>query len=1154
MSHDNFVIDKLSHRLSQLIPEFVQEESPAFEQFLKAYFEYLESEIIVLESQEEIGDILLEDGKGSVLLEPFTVAPAPDSESSKIVQEKSKSINSVLVGVEPFQVGEYIIGGTSGSVAEITVINGNTLYLNAISGSGFAPGETITGRDGVREGVVKTYKENTILAQNRLLDYSDIDHTSEQFLEYFQRDFVPSLNINNIKSKRLAIKNMTSLYKKKGTEESLKFLMRILFAEDAEIRYPIDETIIVSESDHDQKRRMVVRMTNENSIPSATDKIVQYTPGSTFKEAESIVENVYTKEQDKGIYSIEITDNHIGTFTEGSVVTFVDRDGITTETGRVLGVINDIKFGKSSTYIGTHDDDTIVLETVVLSKIQELVLAEKQKVTIDIISQDDGGEYLGKFREGDVVEFDNHQDQYRIVDIEEDSSLTLEKLSSPHGTGLTTDVPAETVIRKVSEGLLTENDQRGSLYSLNDRIDFEGGARDKDTVKCTSIIDAIKSGGIDKIYVEDAGTGFHNTFSAVTDGAVDDMITEDGFTLKTEDNHNVITESSSDSDKIVFPTALDTSIRVGQRVFGTFLPTLEVAEIADDRLSMRVTEPLVTQRSRGQILQIGLPQQIVFDDLGEQGQGTASAIIGSVGDEIILENKGIYGQFEFTATAGQTLFTGRDNFGERLIFNDELVKVFVDGIKYAESDATFGYTRKNDRIVFNNGLNAGATVDIFQEFNNLTYEDGTRVNLETTDSSIRTINLLSKGHGYTKVPKVYPGGFIALDSVAGYQIGEEAQQIESETVTATGKIIKIDTDNNRLIIARRSTDTGTFLAGKTVKGNTSEIESIMKQVNVSSGTGAKLFAWSSTIGGIGSINIEEQGYNYSEDALISKTSHHPMLITTPTTNLTRGIVITGAISEATAEVISYDSDRHILKYTNLVGDFLDEEVVNFNNTDTFTVLRNNRFDGRGQFGGEGLIEEALLGDKSTLSATAASIHDNLYYQSHSYVVKVGESINKWRAAVKDLLHPAGHIFFGEVAIKKVIVSADTNSQFGEDETLQNVNIPTDVDSEGNAIDNSLDVDVIFRPTIVIHGDTEEFNIVLEDDGDINSATYGQSLGRILLDGFYDQMDGYISGGGMIQELDSTRISQAFYNSRREVELHDFFPHGDIIFEDGYKLY
>jgi hypothetical protein len=37
--------------------------------------------------------------------------------------------------------------------------------------------------------------------------------------------------------------------------------------------------------------------------------------------------------------------------------------------------------------------------------------------------------------------------------------------------------------------------------------------------------------------------------------------------------------------------------------------------------------------------------------------------------------------------------------------------------------------------------------------------------------------------------------------------------------------VLMETDNNRLINARRSTDTGTFLAGKTVKGNTSEIES-----------------------------------------------------------------------------------------------------------------------------------------------------------------------------------------------------------------------------------------------------------------------------------------------------------------------------------------
>ena len=49
-------------------------------------------------------------------------------------------------------------------------------------------------------------------------------------------------------------------------------------------------------------------------------------------------------------------------------------------------------------------------------------------------------------------------------------------------------------------------------------------------------------------------------------------------------------------------------------------------------------------------------------------------------------------------------------------------------------------------------------------------------------------------------------------------------------------------------------------------------------------------------------------------------------------------------------------------------------------------------------------------------ASGMSITDSKFYQSHSYVVRIGESINKFRSIVKDLVHPAGHIFFGEVAV------------------------------------------------------------------------------------------------------------------------------------------
>ena len=74
-----------------------------------------------------------------MLVEAGTVSSTPDAATSKLIQEGD---------VEPLQVGEYIYGSKSGSVAQIKVINGLTLIVDTISGTGFAVNETITGRDG----------------------------------------------------------------------------------------------------------------------------------------------------------------------------------------------------------------------------------------------------------------------------------------------------------------------------------------------------------------------------------------------------------------------------------------------------------------------------------------------------------------------------------------------------------------------------------------------------------------------------------------------------------------------------------------------------------------------------------------------------------------------------------------------------------------------------------------------------------------------------------------------------------------------------------------------------------------------------------------------------------------------------------------------
>jgi hypothetical protein len=56
-----------------------------------------------------------------------------------------------------------------------------------------------------------------------------------------------------------------------------------------------------------------------------------------------------------------------------------------------------------------------------------------------------------------------------------------------------------------------------------------------------------------------------------------------------------------------------------------------------------------------------------------------------------------------------------------------------------------------------------------------------------------------------------------------------------------------------------------------------------------------------------------------------------------------------------------------------------------------------------------------IGDDSFISA-ANYIQDSSYYQSYSYVIKSGNTIDKWRDYIKRLLHPPGLALFGRTVI------------------------------------------------------------------------------------------------------------------------------------------
>ena len=814
-------VDKLLPRLNSLVPDFVQAESPEFVAFLKAYFEFLEHETVVLKSQSTIDNLGMEDGS-SLLYETATISPSTTAENKILLEQ---TVDNPTIGADPFTVGEYLVGNTSKTVAKINVVNGDQLFVKTISGFGFKNNETVTGRTSGQTGIVSTYKESSIRANNKILEYSDVDTTTEAFLEYFQKDFMPSLDASLNSNKRSTIKHIRDLYQKKGSPDSLKFLLRLLYGQEAEVSYPYDNTIKSSDSSYASERRMVVNIPIEKDRPQATDTITEYDGGVVY--AQGIVNIVYPVVGSDTLFSLDITNITSKEFRQGSDIELVDRDTKVKRAGTVSGIISTFNDSDCSVYLA-HDDDG------------------------DILLEDGGG-------------------------------LLLE----------------------------ASNASVGSLYAINDDINFQGSKTEFGSVGlATSVVEGIQTGSVEEVYIETSGSGY------------------EGGDL------------------------------------------------------------------------------VIFDNTGTNGSG-AFGMIGSAGDELFQEAGTRFGYYQFTATAGQTVFSGYDNYGQQVIYEDHNRRVFVNDV-----EQTTGFSTQGSVLTFNSGLSNGDQVEIYTEFMRITLEDGSPVNLETTNSNIRKVTLINGGRGYSTLPICGPGGYIYPASITGFTQGE----VVTGAGGATAVIGLVNKEKNRLEVYRRSTDSGSFVVGETLTGGGSGTTSTILQQNVSSGTGAKLFAFSKSIGRVGTLNIKAQGHAYTSDAHVANSSTYPMLISAPSVALTKDTIITGSVSGSTAKVLDFNSNTQLLKVQDMTNMFLENEPVTFPNGGTFKIHAFNPFTSRGTKSGEGFINKGTTSDTGALSASGMSITDSKFYQSHSYVVRIGESINKFRSIVKDLVHPAGHIFFGEVAV------------------------------------------------------------------------------------------------------------------------------------------
>lgn len=79
-----------------------------------------------------------------------------------------------------------------------------------------------------------------------ILNYKDIDRTTEEFLDYFKNEFLQYFPKDTLIDERTAIKYARQLYYTKGTPSSYSFLFRVLYNSDFDVFYTKDAVLRAS--------------------------------------------------------------------------------------------------------------------------------------------------------------------------------------------------------------------------------------------------------------------------------------------------------------------------------------------------------------------------------------------------------------------------------------------------------------------------------------------------------------------------------------------------------------------------------------------------------------------------------------------------------------------------------------------------------------------------------------------------------------------------------------------------------------------------------------------------------------------------------------------------------------------------------------------
>ena len=308
--------DKISTILNSQLPEFVVSDHPKFAQFLKTYYQLLESAELSFSSVQATDGILLQSETGQTA---NLVLNSSRKDTARTLLDEGDKILLEETPVGSFTRGETITGQTTGATAVVITESSDPLKIIISAQDKFGLTEQVVGQTSGATATITNYKPNPVNNIVDLINFRDPDGVINHFLFNFRDEFLATLpeNLALGVDKRKLIKNVKSLYRSKGSVRGHEMFFRILFGETSETIYPREQMLKASDGQFDSLK--VLRVIA--SIGDANQLIGRTITGQT-SSATAIVENTSTFQIGAStVTQLILNDDSIqGTFTVGEEI------------------------------------------------------------------------------------------------------------------------------------------------------------------------------------------------------------------------------------------------------------------------------------------------------------------------------------------------------------------------------------------------------------------------------------------------------------------------------------------------------------------------------------------------------------------------------------------------------------------------------------------------------------------------------------------------------------------------------------------------------------------------------------------------------------------------------------------------------------------